>query len=225
MILTFWKKSQCFTARKQKKTRKTPNFTDYAVDCGRRRRFYLPKRPRKNRVAGSNLIFFPIPPILTPSTFRADFRGRSNFSLFPDRLALTFVRVSPILTLRVGVYRRAAPKNAPGGFCEIPSSYIILSTARVRPPQASRSTPALSLVLRLFPLCRRRSPWAKTARFYFNFYRGAPPTVALRRLLCPRVTNLLARLVNVKSRSNRRKPAKRSLANAARRSAFRRCLR
>jgi hypothetical protein len=73
MILTFWKKSQCFTSRKPKKTRKTPNFTDYAVDCGRRRRFYLPKGPRKNRVAASILIFFPIYPILTPTASRATF--------------------------------------------------------------------------------------------------------------------------------------------------------
>jgi hypothetical protein len=48
MILTFWKKSQCFTARKQKKSRKTPDFIDYAVDCGRRRLFFTQTAPREN---------------------------------------------------------------------------------------------------------------------------------------------------------------------------------
>lgn len=38
MILTFRKKSQCFNARKPKKRRKTPDFTDYTVDPGNRLR-------------------------------------------------------------------------------------------------------------------------------------------------------------------------------------------
>lgn len=76
----------------------------------------------------------------------SDFGENSDFSPFGRRVDLTFLHVSPILTLYFVIYRRAAPKNAPGGFCEFPSVvYNITSakrggrSAKSRRPDASTS--------------------------------------------------------------------------------------
>jgi hypothetical protein len=64
MILTFRKKSQLFNARKRKKTRKTPDFIDYAVDHGNERRSRKTIRKREKADATPILTFLPIVPIL-----------------------------------------------------------------------------------------------------------------------------------------------------------------
>lgn len=139
MILTFWKKSQCFTSRKRKKTRKTPDFTDYAVDCRRRRRFYPRTRPRKNRVAEPNLSVIPIIRILRRRR-RTPILQFVPIALLPlRRFGLTFFHIPTILTLDFAIYRRVVPKNESGGFCEI--SAVVYNRERSttrRPRDASR---------------------------------------------------------------------------------------